>query len=109
MPVRTTRITVETETVTLVRRAKVAVGWCPECHAEADVITLDEQSLADEETATQIQQWIATGNLHMCRAQGRVQLCVQSLLRFFEMEEGRRFGRQTKDPCATPTTKEPKD
>ena len=39
--VKTTRITVETETLMIIRRAKVALAWCPKCRTEVEVITLD--------------------------------------------------------------------
>jgi hypothetical protein len=38
MLVKTARITVETDTVMIVRQARTAPGWCPVCRAEMDVI-----------------------------------------------------------------------
>jgi hypothetical protein len=54
--VKTTRITVETETLMIIRRAKVALAWCPECLTEVEVIMLDGISLAEPFTAKQIQE-----------------------------------------------------
>ena len=47
MVLRTTRITVETESLMVVRRAKAVVAWCPDCHAEVDVITLSQDSFSE--------------------------------------------------------------
>ncbi len=81
MVFRTTRITVETETFTLVRHARATIAWCPGCRAEVDVIDLPRTSLSNPETAPQMQQWIKDGRLHLLYLpEGTVQICVASLL-----------------------------
>jgi hypothetical protein len=78
---RTTRITVETESLMVVRRAKAVVAWCPDCHAEVDVITLSQDSFSEPTTAAHVQRWLGTGSLHLWQsAEGAVQMCVRSLL-----------------------------
>jgi hypothetical protein len=78
---RTTRITVETESLMVVRRAKAVVAWCPDCHAEVDVITLTQDSFSELPTAAQMQRWPGAGKLHLWQsAEGTVQICVTSLL-----------------------------
>jgi len=77
---RTTRITVETDTFLVIRRAKTAVACCPDCCAEVDVITLTPDSIAEPSTSAQVGQWAATGRLHLWHtADGVVQICVTSL------------------------------
>jgi hypothetical protein len=81
---KTTRITVETETLVIVRHAKAAMSWCPGCRAEVDVVTLDSDSLIEPATADQIREWLATGKLHLSQpANGPIQICVSSLLQCF--------------------------
>jgi hypothetical protein len=81
---KTTRITVETETLVIVRHAKAAMSWCPGCRAEVDVVTLDSDSLIEPATAAQIREWLATGKLHLSQpANGPIQICVSSLLQCF--------------------------
>jgi hypothetical protein len=83
--VKTTRITLETETLVIVRHAKAAVSWCPGCRAKVDVVTLDADSVVEPATAAQIRHWQATGKLHFSQpANGSAQICVSSLLRCFE-------------------------
>ncbi len=78
---RTTRITIETESLMVVRRAKAVVAWCPDCHAEVDMITLSQDSFSEPATAAQMQRWLGTGKLHLWQsAGGTVQICVTSLL-----------------------------
>jgi hypothetical protein len=82
--VKTTRITVETETLMIVRRAKAVLAWCPDCRAEVDVITVND-GLQEPATAAQIQEWLGTGKLHFWQqADGPAQICVTSLLQCFD-------------------------
>ena len=79
--VKTTRISVETETLIIVRRAKATKAWCPDCRAEVDVITFDHDSFIDSATAAQIHEWQNTGRLHLWQpAPGQARICVTSLL-----------------------------
>lgn len=101
MAVKTTRITVETETLMIIRRAKVVLAWCPECRTEGEVIMLDGGSLAEPFTAEQIQEWIGTGRLHFWRtANGLAQICVTSLLHCLELEEVRSVRSSNESPRA---------
>jgi hypothetical protein len=84
---RTTRITVETETLVVIRRAKAILAWCPGCLATAETITLDADSLADPATAEQLQAWLATGQLHHWHTPDGAQICVRSLLRCFDLRD----------------------
>ncbi len=87
MLVKTARITVETDTVMIVRQARTAPGLCPVCRAEVDVITLDNASIADLESAAQLQDWVSTGKLHFWQPPNRpAQICLPSLLHCFELD-----------------------
>ncbi|HUK23719.1 MAG TPA: hypothetical protein VLV49_03995 [Terriglobales bacterium] len=82
---KATRITVETETMLIVRRAKAVLAWCPGCCAEVDVITLDNSP--ELVTAAQIYEWFGTSRLHFWQTpEGPVGICVNSLLQFFAPE-----------------------
>ena len=88
MVLRTTRITVETDTFLVVRRAKAALDWCPDCRAEGDVITLTRDSISDPATTAEVEGWLRTSNLHLWHSpEGAVQICVTSLLRCSAQEE----------------------
>jgi hypothetical protein len=79
--VKTTTITVETETLIIVHRAKAALDWCPDCRAQVDVITLDRDSLIEFATTAQIHEWHSKGKLHLWQpAHGLTRICVTSLL-----------------------------
>lgn len=86
--VRTTKIAVEMDTLTIDRRAEAALAWCPGCRAEVDVITLG--NLPEAVTTTQIQDWFGTTKLHFWQlGEGAAQICVRSLLRYFAPQTSR--------------------
>ena len=96
---KTTRITVETETLLVIRGAKAFLAWCPSCRAEVDVIALGNDSLAGSITAAQIQEWLGTSGLHFWQtANGPAQICLPSLFQCFELEEVQRFWRSDENP-----------
>jgi hypothetical protein len=99
MAVKTTRITVETETLMIIRRAKVALAWCPECLSEVEVIMLDGGSLAEPFTAELVRKWLAAGRLHLWRtADGLARICVPSLLHCLDLEDVRSAGSSNESP-----------
>jgi hypothetical protein len=81
---KTTRITVETESLIIIRRAKVRFSICPVCGAEVEIIALDDGSFAEPATAVQVREWLAAGRLHRWQtADGQTRICVPSLLHCF--------------------------
>lgn len=83
--VRTTKITVETETVTILRTASTALAWCPQCGAEVEVIATESGNLS-----SQIQEWHRAGKVHVWReASGEIRICLSSLLGSCERAEAR--------------------
>jgi hypothetical protein len=96
---KTTRITFETETSLVIRRARAVSAWCTCCRAEVDVITLDNNSLAEPAIAAQIQEWHGTGKLHVWQtSNGPTQICLASLFRCFELEQVQKLFRSNEIP-----------
>lgn len=99
MATKTTRITVETETQVVIRRAKTDLAWCPVCRAEVDAVTLDNDSIAEPETAAQIQEWLGSRRLHFWRsARGLAAICLPSLFQCLELDEVQRLCRPHQKP-----------
>ena len=89
---KTTRITIETESLLFVRRCKTIVTWCPICCAEAEAMTLEGSSLGDDFPSTLLSDWLAAGKLHLWSLDGGPdRICLTSLLRCFESEDARRL------------------
>jgi hypothetical protein len=89
--VKTTRITVETEKLMIIRRARAVLAWCPDCRSEVQVIRLDDNDLGEPVPATQLHELLGTGKTHFWQpASGPAQICVSSLLQSFESAEDQR-------------------
>jgi hypothetical protein len=92
MVVKTTRITIETESLLVVSRGKTIVTWCPVCCAEAEAMALEGNSLGEDIPSTLLRNWLAAGKLHLWSSDGGpAQICITSLLRCFESEDARRL------------------
>ena len=74
MAVRTTKITIETEGLLVIRQARTVVTWCPGCQAEVDVVLLGEDT-------AQLLSGLPTGTLHIWSPpEGPVLVCLRSLV-----------------------------
>jgi hypothetical protein len=92
MVVKTTRITIETESLLIVRRGKTIVTWCPVCCAEAEAMTLEGDSLGEDIPSALLRDWLAAGKLHLWNPDGGLaRICLTSLLRCFESEDAGRL------------------
>ena len=73
MAVRTTKITIETEGLLVIRQARTVMTWCPGCQAEVDVVLLGEDT-------AQLLNGLPTGTLHIWSPpEGPVRICLPSL------------------------------
>jgi|SRR5581483_4228964 hypothetical protein len=85
MRVKTTRITVESETITTIRRFGADRSWCPVCAAEVAVVAIE--GLAGILPDDVAQSWIARGELHVSRYSGKSDcICLDSLLQCFQLQ-----------------------
>jgi hypothetical protein len=82
MITRTTKITIETESMLVVRQGRTVVTWCPKCQAEVEVMLCEDTSVA------QLLGGIRAGSLHVCRPAGSsTQICLPSLLQLSQPSE----------------------
>jgi hypothetical protein len=90
--VKTTRITIETDSLLVVYRGRTFVAGCPVCCADVEAMTLEGNSLGEEIPCTLLRDWLATGKLHFWSPDGGpAQICLPSLLQCFESEDARRL------------------
>lgn len=92
MVVKTTRITIETESLLVMHRGRSFVAWCPGCCAEVETMTLKGDGLGENLPSGLLTDWLATGKLHLWSPSGGpAQICVTSLLRCFATEDACRL------------------
>jgi len=90
--VKTTRITIETDSLLVVYRGRTFVAWCPVCCADVEAMTLEDDSLGEDIPSTLLRDWLAAGKLHLCGPNGGpAQICLPSLLQCFESQDARRL------------------
>ena len=96
---KTLRITVETESRVILRRAKTVLGWCPFCRVEVDVIALRDDNALQQITAAQLQEYLRTSSLHAWQNNhGLAEICLPSLFLCLELDEFQRICRVQATP-----------
>lgn len=82
MITRTTKITIETGSMLVVRQSRTVVTWCPHCRAEVEVMESDDTSI------TQLLGGLRAGLVHIWRPIGSsTQICLPSLLQLSQASE----------------------
>ncbi len=87
--VKTTRITIETDSLLVVRRGKTVVTWCPVCCVDVEAMTLEGDILGEDIIPSPLlRDWLADGRLHFWSTHsGPARICLTSLLRCLESDE----------------------
>ena len=87
MAVRTTKITIETESLLVIREGRTVIAWCPDCQAEVEVM-----AMADGAAAAQLLSGFPAGTPHIwSRPDGIAQICIPSLMQRSQTAETPRF------------------
>jgi hypothetical protein len=74
-----TRITIETDSLLILRRGNSALTWCPRCGAERETIALT--TMISHLQKTLLEEWLNSGDLHQLEAaDGSPLVCLNSLL-----------------------------
>lgn len=86
MAKRTTRITVETHSLTILRtRGHASAMWCAECGAETRTVTTVQAACICSATERTIFRLVESGRLHFRETPaGELLICVESLRRLAE-------------------------
>lgn len=76
-----TRITIETESLLVVKGRNARRTWCPDCAADVEVIALEEVGLISNLERSALEEWLNSANLHRLQlADGLTLICLHSLL-----------------------------
>jgi hypothetical protein len=76
-----TRITIETESLLILRGQSSRRAWCPLCAAETEMIALDNAGVMSNLGRPELQEWLNSGDLHRSqRPDGSELICLNSLL-----------------------------
>ena len=83
MKKRTTRITVETERLLVIRRSKnVIEGWCTQCGEHSNFIAVDEAAAVAGVSERTVFRWAEADAIHLLETSGgKAMFCLNSIVR----------------------------
>jgi hypothetical protein len=77
-----TRITIETDSLLVLRGRKPLRAWCPTCGSEEEMIPLNEVGIVSNLTAPEVKAWMQSEDLHYTvAAEGAPLICLHSMLK----------------------------
>jgi hypothetical protein len=76
-----TKITIETDSLMIVRGRNSTRAWCPRCGAEAEMVALGSVGVITNLDQLALEAWLNSDALHRFRSSdGSEQICLNSLL-----------------------------
>jgi len=76
-----TKITIETDSLLILRSRSSRRAWCPLCAAEGEMIALENAGVVSNLERPALEEWLNAGELHRLQAgDGSVLICLNSLL-----------------------------
>ena len=76
-----TKITIETDSLLILRSRNSRRAWCPLCAIESEVIALDNVGVISNLEPPALEEWLNSEELHRSQAaDGSVLICLNSLL-----------------------------
>ena len=76
-----TKITIETDSLLIVRGRNSNRAWCPQCAVEAEMIALKNVGVISNLDRAVVEKWLSSEELHRSKsANGSVLICLNSLL-----------------------------
>ena len=76
------KITVETNSLLVLRGRIPLRAWCPECGAEGEMIPLDDVGVVSNLPPAEVRAWLKSESLHhTTAADGAAMICLNSMLK----------------------------
>jgi len=76
-----TKITIETDSLLILRGRSSLRAWCDRCAAEVEMVALEATGVISNLEQPELEEWLSSGELHRVQATGGSALiCLNSLL-----------------------------
>ena len=76
-----TKITIETDSLLILRGRGSLRAWCDRCAAEVEMVALETTGVISNLEQPELEEWLGSGELHRLQAAGGSALiCLNSLL-----------------------------
>jgi hypothetical protein len=77
-----TKITIETDSLLIVRGRSLQQAWCPRCGSDVEMIPLDNAGVISNLSRREVEAWIESEDLHHSKAtDGASLICLNSMLK----------------------------
>lgn len=77
-----TRITIETDSLLVLRGRRSLRAWCPACASEVEMVPLDGVGVVSNLTAPEVEAWMESEDLHHIQGDDSAPLiCLNSMLK----------------------------
>ena len=78
---KSTRITIETNSLLIFRSRTSSPSWCAQCAADVEMIALDSTAVLSNLLPHELNQWLNSNHLHRSQTpDGTELICLNSLL-----------------------------
>jgi hypothetical protein len=78
---KSTKITIETESLLIMRGRTSRRAWCVRCAEQVEMISLDSTGVVSNLTPSELEEWLNSGDLHRSQTpEGANLVCLNSLL-----------------------------
>jgi len=79
---KATRITIETDSLLVLRGRSSVRSWCSKCGSQVEMIPLDGVGLISNLPPPEVEAWIQSADLHHSRAaDGAPLICLNSMIK----------------------------
>jgi hypothetical protein len=77
-----TKITIETDSLLVLRGRKALRAWCPQCADETEMIPLEGVGVVSNLSSAEVEGWLESESVHRSQAMdGTSLICLNSLLK----------------------------
>lgn len=77
-----TTVTIETDSLLVLRGRSTLRTWCPQCGAKAEMIPLNVVGVVSNLPPSEVQAWMESPDLHHTKAaDGTALICLNSMLK----------------------------
>ena len=77
-----TKITIETDSLLILRGRTPLRSWCQQCSGETEMIPLEGVGVISNLAPAQVEEWMESQNLHRSQApNGETLICLNSMLK----------------------------
>jgi hypothetical protein len=81
MAKKTTIITLETDSLLVLRGRSSTRAWCPRCAADVEMLALEDTGVVSNLSQSEVEEWLNSSQLHRLQGpDGSTLICLNSLI-----------------------------